>query len=124
MNQQQMFMMMPNLQPEELMFIQEVMKEMTDDEQKQFLMYYQGKRKDNQTMLIFTLIGFFGIAGIQRFVIGETVMGILYFLTIGFCGIGTIIDAVNIRSMTIEFNQKQAIEAAHMVKMMKGNYHR
>ena len=122
MNQQQMFMMMPNLQPEELMFIQEIMKDMTDEDQKQFLMYYQGKRKDQQTMLILTLIGFFGIAGIQRFMIGDTVMGILYFLTIGFCGIGTIIDAINIRKMTIDYNQKQAIEAAHIVKMMKGRF--
>ena len=42
MNQQQMFMMMPNLQPEELMFIQEIIKDMTDEDQKQFLMYFQG----------------------------------------------------------------------------------
>ena len=122
MNQQQMFMMMPNLQPEELMFVQEVMKDMTDEEQKQFLMYYNGKRKDQQTMLIFTVIGFFGVAGIQRFVLGEAVMGILYLLTIGFCGIGTIIDAINIRRMTVDYNQKQAIEAAHMVKMMKRGF--
>ena len=121
MNQQQIFMMMPGMQPEEMMFIQELMKEMTDDEQKQFLMYYQGKRKDHQTMLIFTLIGFFGVAGVQRFVLGDVVLGILYFLTVGFCGIGTIVDAINIKGMTIDFNQKQAIEVAGMVRMMRQN---
>ena len=115
---QQMFMMFPGMQPEELMFIQELMKDMTEQEKQQFMMFYQGKRKDQQTMLIFTLVGFFGVAGIQRFVIGETVMGIVYLLTIGFCGIGTIIDIINIRSMTTEFNQKQAIESASLVKLM------
>lgn len=119
MNQQQMLMMMPGLQPEELMFIQELMKEMSESEQQQFLMYYQGKRKDSQTMLIFTLIGFFGVAGIQRFVLGDVVLGILYFLTVGFCGIGTIVDAINIKGMTGDYNRKQAIECAHMAKMMK-----
>jgi TM2 domain-containing membrane protein YozV len=119
MNQQQMFMMMPGLQPEELMFLNELMKDMSESQQQQFLVFYQGKRKDQQTMLIFTLIGFFGIAGIQRFIIGDTVLGILYLITIGFCGIGTIVDAINIRGMTNDFNQKKAIESAHMVRMMK-----
>lgn len=116
MNQQ--FMMIPGLQPEELMFIQELMKDMTEQEKQQFMMFYQGKRKDQQTMLIFTLIGFFGVAGIQRFVIGDTVMGIVYLLTIGFCGIGTIVDIINIRSMTVEYNQKQAVESANFIRMM------
>jgi TM2 domain-containing membrane protein YozV len=71
-------------------------------------------------MLIFTLIGFFGVAGIQRFVTGETVLGILYLLTVGFCGIGTIIDLVNISRITFEYNRKQAIESAGMVRMMTG----
>lgn len=58
------------------------------------------------------------MAGIQRFVIGETGMGILYLITIGFCGIGTIIDLVNLDRMVSKFNQKQAVETANMVRMM------
>jgi len=118
MDQQQMMMMLRDLQPEELMVIQNLTKEMTENQQKQFFILYQGKRKEQQNLLILTLIGFFGVAGIQRFIIGDTVLGILYLLTIGFCGIGTIIDVINIRSLTSEYNQKQAIEAAQMVKMM------
>jgi len=98
--------------------IQSLMKEMTEKQQQLFVSIYQGRRKDQQTMLIFTLIGFLGVAGIQRFVIGDVVMGILFLLTCGFCGIGTIIDAINIGRMTSDFNQRQAIEAAAMVGMM------
>ena len=119
MDPQQMLMMLPGLQPDELLVIQNITKEMTENEQKNFFSFYQGKRKLRQDMLILTILGFFGIAGIQRFVVGEIGMGILYLLTIGFCGIGTIIDIVNIDKIISTYNQQQAIETARMVKMMR-----
>jgi TM2 domain-containing membrane protein YozV len=121
MNPQQMFMMLPGLQPDELLHIQSLSKDMNEDQQRQFYMFYQGKRKEQQTMLILTVIGFFGVAGIQRFVTGEIGMGILYLLTAGLCGIGTIVDLINIKKMTAEFNYRQALEAVTMVKMMNPN---
>ena len=45
-------------------------------------------------------------------------MGILFFVTMGFCGIGTIVDLINIKKMTSDFNQNEAMETAKMVKMM------
>jgi TM2 domain-containing membrane protein YozV len=119
MDPQQMLMMLPGLQPDELLVIQNITKEMTENEQKNFFSFYQGKRKLRQDMLILTILGFFGVAGIQRFVVGEIGMGILYLLTIGFCGIGTIIDIVNIDNIISTYNQQQAIETARMVKMMR-----
>ena len=113
-----MFMMLPGIQPDELMMLQNITKDLTVTQQQQFYSFYQGKRKEQQTLMIFTLVGFFGVAGIQRFVTGDTVMGILFLLTIGFCGIGTIIDLVNIRQMTNDYNQKQAIESLNMVRMV------
>jgi TM2 domain-containing membrane protein YozV len=118
MDSQQMLMMLPGLQPEELMVIQNLTKDMTENQQRQFYSLYHGKRKDQQTLMILTLVGFFGIAGIQRFVVGEVGMGILFFFTFGFCGIGTIIDLVNVNSLASDYNQKQAIETANMVRMM------
>ncbi len=47
------------------------------------------------------------IAGIQRFAVDENGMGILYLFTIGFCGIGTIIDLINLDKMVSKFNQNQ-----------------
>lgn len=118
MDHQQMLMMLPGVQPEELIVAQSLMKDMTEEQKQQFVSFYQGKRKDQQTLLIMTLIGFIGIAGIQRFITGDTGMGVVYLLTGGFCGIGTIIDLINIKQITTEFNQKQAIEAASMVRML------
>ena len=118
MDVQQLLMMLPGIQPEELMTVQELTKEMTPTQSQNFYTLYRGKRKDQQTLLLLTLIGFFGFAGIQRFVIGEIGMGVLYFLTVGFCGIGTIIDLVNHKSMAAKFNQKQAMETAVLIKMM------
>ena len=118
MNQQQMLMMLPGLQPDELNFIQNLTKDMSETQQQQFLMFYQGKRKDQQTLMLLTLIGFFGVAGIQRFVTNEIALGIIYLLTLGFCFVGTIIDLVNIKSIATQFNQNQAIESANMVAML------
>ena len=71
MNAQQYLMMMPGLQPDELILVQELSKDMTESQQQQFFMLYQNKRKDQQTMLLLTAIGFLGVAGIQRFIVGE-----------------------------------------------------
>jgi TM2 domain-containing membrane protein YozV len=67
---------------------------------------------------LFTLLGFLGVAGIQRFIIGQVGMGILYFLTAGLCFIGTIVDVVNHKSLTLEYNRKAAYESAELVKIM------
>jgi TM2 domain-containing membrane protein YozV len=116
---QQLLMMLPGMDPDELAVIQSITREMTEWEQQQFVAIYRGKRKDQMTMLVLTLIGFLGIAGIQRFIIGDTVLGVLYLITIGFCGIGTIIDIINIKSLTFEYNRNQAMEAGGMVHMMR-----
>ena len=91
---------------------------MTEAQTQKFLMFYKNKRKEVTTMLLLTIIGFFGVAGIQRFVIGEILLGILFLFTAGFCGIGTIIDLINIKRMTGDYNRKEAMESAAMAKMM------
>lgn len=118
MNPDDMFSTLPGIQADELLVIQALTKEMNDDQRQQFFALYRGRRKEQQTLLILTLVGFLGFAGIQRFMIGEMGMGILFFLTFGFCGIGTIIDLINIKKMTSDFNQNEAMETANLVKMM------
>lgn len=118
MNQQQMLMMLPDLQPDELMLIQTLTNEMTENQQQQFYTLFRSKRKEKKDLMVFTIIGFFGVAGIQRFIVGDTGIGVLYVLTMGFCGIGTIIDLINLDNMVSKFNQKQAYETASMVRMM------
>ncbi|MBL0050229.1 MAG: TM2 domain-containing protein [Bacteroidetes bacterium] len=111
-------MLIPGVEPEEMMFLNSYTQDLSENQFKSFLMVYNGKRKDAQTILICTLVGVLGFAGIQRFLINQIGMGILYLLTGGLCLIGTIIDAVNHKKLTNEFNQKMAMESVQMAKMM------
>ncbi|MGB4398222.1 MAG: NINE protein [Daejeonella sp.] len=106
------------MNPEEYSYLQQVMAGLDERQAQNFVMFYSGKRKSPQDILLFTILGFLGIAGIQRFVVGQMGMGILYILTAGLCFIGTIVDVINHKSIAIDYNQKAAYESLQMVKMM------
>lgn len=106
------------MSPEEYAYLQQVMADLDQRQSKNFVMFYSGKRKSPDDILLFTLLGFLGIAGIQRFVTGEMGMGILYILTAGLCFIGTIVDVINHKSLALDYNQRAAFESAQIVKMM------
>ncbi len=110
------FQLMPNLEPEEMAYIQELIKDFTDQQAQQFAMTYMSRRKDPTNILIFALIGFVGIAGIHRFVLGQTGMGVLYLLTGGLCLIGTIVDLVNHKKLALESNIKTAQQLSMLIK--------
>ena len=111
------YMGLSGMTPEELSFIQQATADLTENQQKYFYMAYTGKRKSPQDILIFTIIGFFGVAGIQRFMLGQVGMGLLYFFTGGFCLIGTIVDLVNHQTLALDFNKKMAYESFQIAKM-------
>lgn len=110
---------LPGIESEEMLFIQEAIKELDDEGQRNFLLLYQGRRKDPQTILICCVIGFVGVAGVQRFILGQIGMGILYFFTAGLCFIGTIIDLLNYKKLTLEFNQSQIVECKLLAASFK-----
>lgn len=117
-NLQNLLMSIPDLQPEEMVGIREITKEMSEQQQQNFIMIYNGKRKKPQEILLLTCLGFVVVAGIQRFVLGQVGMGILYLLTGGLCLIGTIVDVVNYKQLATDYNLKQMYEAGSMTKMM------
>src|SRR3546814_19243395 len=98
------------------MYLEHTTKTFTEEQTKHFVFIYDSKRKNAQDILLFTLLGFLGFAGIQRFVINQVAMGIIYFLTIGFCWIGTIVDLINHKSMTDEYNQRVRSEERRIGK--------
>lgn len=108
-----------DLTPQELVTINSRTKEFSNDELTQFCMIYRSKRKDPQLILILCLLGLVGIAGVQRFIIGQIGMGILYFFTAGLCFVGTIIDAVNYKELALEYNAKMISETLLMLNMVK-----
>lgn len=110
------FQLMPSLEAEEMAYIQELIKDFTDQQAQQFALTYMSRRKDPTNILIFALIGFVGIAGIHRFVLGQVGMGVLYLLTGGLCLIGTIVDLVNHKKLALEFNIKTAQQVSMLIK--------
>lgn len=108
--------LMPEIMGEEQMYISTVIKNMDEKQAQQFANIYRTRRRDPQTILLVTLVGFLGIAGVQRFLTDQVGLGILYLLTGGICMIGTIIDLVNYKKIAFEYNQKQATQIAMMMK--------
>ena len=106
---------LPELEGMELGYIQGLMKSMDEDQASLFAQVYRARRKDAQMILILTLLGFFGFAGLHRFILGQIGLGILYILTFGLCFIGTIVDLVNYKSLAYEYNIKVAHETINML---------
>jgi TM2 domain-containing membrane protein YozV len=111
-----LYTLMPNLEPDEMHFVQNLVKDMNENQLQQFATIYSTRRKDPQTILLLTLIGFLGISGVQRFVLDQIGMGLLYLFTGGLCVIGTIVDLVNHKNLAFEYNQKVALQVSGMVK--------
>lgn len=84
---------------ERMMFIRE--KLLAADENR-FVMISTIEMKDPTTMLLISI--FLGSLGVDRFMLGDTGMGILKLLTAGCCGVLTIIDWFSISKKTRELN--------------------
>ena len=106
---------LPELSGRELMLVQDLTKDYSDDQMMNFANVYRARRRDPQLILLTTLLGFVVIAGVQRFLIGQIGMGILYLFTGGLCLIGTIIDVINYQDLAFEYNQKIAHEVNAMI---------
>lgn len=84
---------------EKIMYLKEKLAAM--DESK-FAMVSTVELKDPTTLLIISL--FLGGLGVDRFMLGDTGVGILKLLTGGCCGILTIIDWFTVMNKTKELN--------------------
>ncbi|MES2267661.1 MAG: TM2 domain-containing protein [Bacteroidota bacterium] len=117
MNTYNPYMSLPGITTEEMAVLHQATNDLTDEQKQSFYMIYSSKRRSPQDILIFTLLGFIGIAGVQRFMVGQVMMGLFYFFTAGFCLIGTIVDLINHQSLANEYNQKMAFESFQIAKM-------
>ena len=107
--------MIPSIEGEELVYLQIITKELSEEKLVNFIAVYNGKRKKTDQVLLGCVLGFVCVAGIQRFMVGQTGMGLLFLFTGGFCFIGTILDTINHKRLTFEYNQKMAREGMAMV---------
>lgn len=106
---------LPELEGEEAAYIDRIISEMDEARADRFARAYKARRKDPQTVLLTTILGFFIIAGVQRFLLGQIGMGLLYLFTGGLCLIGTIVDLVNHRSLAFDYNREVAQDLLHQV---------
>ena len=84
---------------EKIMFLKEKLR--TIDEEK-FSLVSAIEFKDPTVMLLVSI--FIGGLGIDRFMLGDTAMGVLKLLTCGCCGILTIIDWFTVSKKAKELN--------------------
>lgn len=94
------------LPAEKIVFIKEKLKNVDEE---RFALISSVEFKDPTTILLVSL--FLGTFGVDRFMLGETGMGVLKLLTCGLCGILTIIDWFTVQKKAKEnnFNKLMAI---------------
>jgi TM2 domain-containing membrane protein YozV len=107
---------LPELMGDEQAYISGIIKDMENEKAQQFAHVYRARRRDPQTILLVALAGFLGVAGIQRFLVDQIGMGILYFLTGGLCVIGTIVDMINYKKLAFEYNMVQAQQIMNVIR--------
>lgn len=110
---------MPELTGQELVFVQGLTKDYSDNQIQNFANIYRARRRDPMMILLCTLLGFIVVAGVQRFLVGQIGMGLLYLFTAGLCLIGTLVDLINYQDLAFQYNQKMANEVAMIVNSMK-----
>jgi TM2 domain-containing membrane protein YozV len=67
--------------------------------------------RDPTTMLLISLFG--GHFGVDRFMLGQTGLGVLKLLTCGGIGIWTIVDWIQVMKMTREYNFSKIMQHLH-----------
>ena len=107
---------LPELEGDEAAYISKMMSSMDEEKADRFARVYRARRKEPQIILFTALVGFFGVAGVHRFITGQVGMGILYLLTGGLCVIGTIVDLINYKNLAFEYNRGVAKDAISLLQ--------
>jgi TM2 domain-containing membrane protein YozV len=111
----EIYTFIPEAQGQELVMLQEITKDYNEEQMKSFVALYRSRRRDPQMILLTTILGFVVVAGIQRFIVGQIGMGLLYLFTFGLCFIGTIIDLINYQDLAFEYNRQMMMETAAVI---------
>ena len=107
----------PGITMDEYSFIHHASAGLTQNQMTTFMAIYSSRRKNPTDVLVATLFGFMGLAGIQRFMTNQILLGLLFLITGGFLGIGTLIDAFSYKSIANDYNRLLAYDCYHIAKM-------
>ncbi len=94
------------LPAEKIVFLKQ---KLADADENKFALASSVEFKDPTTILLVSL--FLGTLGIDRFMLGDTGMGILKLLTCGVCGILTIVDWFSVQKKAKEINYNNLMMA-------------
>lgn len=103
------------LEMEEMIAVKQKLQGLSDSQQEQFLGIYLARRRDTLLILLCTLMGFVGFAGVQRFVTNRIGLGLLYFFTGGLLLIGTIVDLVKYKKIALKYNLNVLEETSALI---------
>src|SRR5690242_17532756 len=116
---QKLLTLIPGIEGEEYVYVSDLTRNLSDDRLAFFAAVYNGKRQKSETILITACLGFVIVAGVHRFILNQIGMGILYLLTGGLCLIGTIVDVINHKKLTNEYNIRMANESMNMIDSLR-----
>jgi TM2 domain-containing membrane protein YozV len=102
---------------EEMAFLEQAVTGLTDEQMRIFQIAYSEKRKKDSDVQLYCVLGLLVCPGLQRFILGQIGMGILYLFTWGLCVIGSIVDIVNYKKLALEYNKGKAFECYQIAKM-------
>lgn len=108
--------LLPEITGTEAAMVSRLVEPMSDADAATFAAAYRERRKSPTLILGTALLGFVLIAGVQRFILGQTGLGVLYLLTGGLLGVGTVVDLVKHRSLADTFNAARAEEIAAQMR--------
>lgn len=120
-NQFSHYLALPNVEAEEVAFLEQITNKISEEEKTQFYFLYASRRRNPIHTLLATLCGFVGFAGVQRFLVGNVVLGVLYFITGGFLFVGTIWDLLSYKRLTANYNNQTAYECLRLLHAGKMN---
>ena len=101
---------------DEYSFLHHASAGLSQNQMQTFMLVYNSRRKNPNDVLLATLLGFLGLAGLQRFMTGHYILGFLYLITGGFLGVGTLVDLLTYRSIANDYNRHLAYECYHIAR--------
>lgn len=92
-----------------------LVQNLTDQQKMLFQSQYSSEKKDPTTVLVLSVL--FGTLGVDRFMLGDTGMGLLKLFTGGLCGILWLIDLFTTKGRADEYNRRKAQEIVNTILM-------
>ena len=102
---------------DEYSFLHHASAGLNQNQMQTFMLFYNSRRKNPNDILLATLLGFLGLAGVQRFMTKQYVLGFLYLITGGFFGIATLVDLLTYKTIANDYNRHLAYECYHIAKV-------